>query len=638
MAVRGLHLENFGCHRKLTFIKLTAFLILLSLCITQIQAVETETETWYFRGDTKTVNGVLGYVANTTQSSSVKTESEAAAPPGSGEKVTNGDFETTGNMTAFFSGFETGDFSEWDWDDGSPTIDTDPIYGGSYSMNATNDLWYQCAAAKDLTGLLGDPFYLDAYVRVHNLSSIYDDDWEATLFGGANSYPITCAVERDGGVLKLGLLDYYNILWYKTSLTLPIDTWFRITLKVEKVAQKATLFINDVYQNETTTTFPVQEYVYAGNTGLYGGTGWGDLNMNIDNVTVTSTTATGSGWSLPSGAFQSVEKHAGTYAAEVYPSGDRTLTQTLASSVAVDDMDNFTLWFKIDTTNAVLYVNYTDTSKEIISLAPDVEYSGLWYEKWVLPELDAGKTVEALHFLNGYVSQLYIDDVSITGPTGVISFGWRVWFVNNIDNSTSELTSGTPVAQVSRAATGAGIQSNTWTPPVASMSVDDSFKLIVYINAAGSWVAKATFTSESLKSRMLNAVAWTFYLYSGWNATHAYVKWGSASYNSRVENVEYVSSYPQEEMLDALLNLQFIDFLFFPYVNVLGSTFYGLLMLLICMPVYQRTHSLQPILIMFILFGGASGIFTLLIPAIGMGLGWIFLVIGLAGLLYKAFR
>jgi len=44
------------------------------------------------------------------------------------------------------------------------------------------------------------------------------------------------------------------------------------------------------------------------------------------------------------------------------------------------------------------------------------------------------------------------------------------------------------------------------------------------------------------------------------------------------------------------------------------------------------------IIVLLILFGGATGIFSLLIPEIGLGIGWIFMLLGLGGLLYKVFR
>jgi hypothetical protein len=66
--------------------------------------------------------------------------------------------------------------------------------------------------------------------------------------------------------------------------------------------------------------------------------------------------------------------------------------------------------------------------------------------------------------------------------------------------------------------------------------------------------------------------------------------------------------------------------------------FYGLLLLVFFVPLYNRYKSFSPIIILLILFGGAGGILSLLVPEAGLGISWIFLIVGIGGLIYKVFR
>jgi hypothetical protein len=160
-------------------------------------------------------------------------------------------------------------------------------------------------------------------------------------------------------------------------------------------------------------------------------------------------------------------------------------------------------------------------------------------------------------------------------------------------------------------------------------------------DVASTWFPKATFTSQRIMEKSVDGEVWTFYLWTqvaidgGITGTF---RFGSSTYNTRIEDLTFTDPYEQEKQIFDLQSMDFIGFLFHPYVSIMGSTFYGLLMLVPCISIYRRTKSFQNILIMFVLFGGSTGVFTLLIPEVGMGLGWAFLVLGLAGLFYKAFR
>jgi len=170
----------------------------------------------------------------------------------------------------------------------------------------------------------------------------------------------------------------------------------------------------------------------------------------------------------------------------------------------------------------------------------------------------------------------------------------------------------------------------------------DAFKVIVYVKfGSGVWQSAATFVTERLiKSAILGGECefslYTKRLYSG-GKTYGYMYFGNNAYASGISlQLQDPTSY--ELMLYKLQNRDLVGFILHPYLAVIGNLFYGLLVLIICVPLYIRYKSLTPILILFIIFGGAGGIFSLMVPTAGLGLAWIFLLFGLTGLLYKVFR
>lgn len=235
-------------------------------------------------------------------------------------------------------------------------------------------------------------------------------------------------------------------------------------------------------------------------------------------------------------------------------------------------------------------------------------------------------------------------NVSLTlAGNNTVEWGWRIWRLRN-DNSSTEITSGTPVATVSRSTDGEGFQTGTYTMPSIALHIGwDAFKVNLYMKVgAGSWQLKAIFVTSRILEKNVLGSTWSFIgytkrTYSGGDTT-GYFIWGSSSRNSRITNVQFTDADVYENMNYKLQSGDFIGFVLYPYVNLVGNLFYGIVMLIICVPIYNRYHSLTPILVMFILFGGATGMFTLLMPVAGFWVGWVFLLLGLAGLLFRVFR
>ncbi len=140
------------------------------------------------------------------------------------------------------------------------------------------------------------------------------------------------------------------------------------------------------------------------------------------------------------------------------------------------------------------------------------------------------------------------------GACGTQSWGIRVW--NRSSSGTEvEVTSGTPVAQVSRSTDGSGIQSATWTPSQTGLSSSSSIVVRVYMdNGDGNgFTQKASFTTEQLNSLELSATQWTVNYYTERSTSSCganpnddtltmFFRWGTTTYNSSILDFDYVSA------------------------------------------------------------------------------------------------
>jgi len=135
-----------------------------------------------------------------------------------------------------------------------------------------------------------------------------------------------------------------------------------------------------------------------------------------------------------------------------------------------------------------------------------------------------------------------------TGSTSYVCYwGIRVWKIAS-DGTETEITSGTPVAVVSRSTNGQGIQSATWNAPQTALASTDAIVIRIYrkVGDDGPWALYANpygvYHTEQLGASQLDAATWTVYLYtqrstaSGPSRTSSTFHWGDSTYNSRIEN------------------------------------------------------------------------------------------------------
>ena len=128
------------------------------------------------------------------------------------------------------------------------------------------------------------------------------------------------------------------------------------------------------------------------------------------------------------------------------------------------------------------------------------------------------------------------------------SWGIRAWVrhSNGVEQEISlDGQTGTPKAVVWRSS-GSGIRSSTVSVAQTAMQQTDSLVVRVYVQVGGSdWTLCATFTTEQLQATILKAVTWTvyYYTYASWNRltdwTTSRFYWGTSTYNSRIQNLQY---------------------------------------------------------------------------------------------------
>jgi len=325
--------------------------------------------------------------------------------------------------------------------------------------------------------------------------------------------------------------------------------------------------------------------------------------------------------------------------------GTQQFYVTKPSAVYFDDVEQTegTTWSYGD---YILTVNPTGTSVGVTwSGGGEGEYSNptvtsetVWYMR---------SDTHTVNTVLGYklsetedTTQTHISSAIATNVT--VYYGWRVWKVNS-KGETSELTSSIQYSW--RIADGEGTQNVLWTPPSTELQIGfDAImcKLYMKFTETGPWQEKAVFISSQLSKKTLVASEWGFQTYTkksySGGSTNGTVYWGATAKETSIAGITFVDPDVYEEMQTKLQKGDFVGFILYPYTNLVGNLFWAIPMLIIFVPTYNRYKSVTPILVMLILFGGAAGIFTLMIPAVGLNLGWIVFLIGLGGLLYKVFR
>jgi hypothetical protein len=233
-----------------------------------------------------------------------------------------------------------------------------------------------------------------------------------------------------------------------------------------------------------------------------------------------------------------------------------------------------------------------------------------------------------------------VTDIVTVGGSYAIYYGVRVWVVHR-NGATEELTSGVPVAVVTRSVNGGGLRNATWLCPGYNSIVDAVMVKVYQRFETEDWNLRSTFITENDFLVKFPEATWTFNYYTirqyryDEDITYSKLLWGG-SYMSNV-TMRYEVPAAWEVQFYNLFNGDIFGFLFTPYTWFLGFLGYSLVFLLpLGIVLYNRFEDATATIIALLLIGGgAGGLLSMLVPQLGLQLCWVLFVLGIAALLYR---
>jgi hypothetical protein len=225
----------------------------------------------------------------------------------------------------------------------------------------------------------------------------------------------------------------------------------------------------------------------------------------------------------------------------------------------------------------------------------------------------------------------------------VAYYGYRV-YLTDFQGNTTELSSGTPIGVVGRFDNSSGLLNKSWACPETHVNAySDALQVDLYMKiGSGTWLKTATFITDALPLKKFTLANWTFSTYTNASLTGgntvSTVYFGNSTTNTAIYGIEGVAASIYDDMTNRLNTGDFVGFILAPFTNLVGNGFYGLLFFGLSVTLYRRYHSFTPILVLFLIGGGIGGFVGFLIPEIAGGIAWLFMFLGLAGLMWKVFR
>jgi hypothetical protein len=227
-------------------------------------------------------------------------------------------------------------------------------------------------------------------------------------------------------------------------------------------------------------------------------------------------------------------------------------------------------------------------------------------------------------------------DLRTTTGTHNISYGVRVWVIDILGH-TYELTSGSPVAIVTKSSTGAEMMSAYWTCPAYNAMVDSIMIKVYQRFDEEAWSLRKIFITKSDLLIRLPRSTWTFCYYvekavGSTNSTFAYGSY--TTYNSRV-TLQYYKASPWDVALARLWQRDYVKWFFTPWTYWFGDLFWAILLFACIVMAWLRTGSFKPVLGLLWILGGSGSILWALIPATALHAAVIMLAMAMAITLFR---
>ncbi len=234
---------------------------------------------------------------------------------------------------------------------------------------------------------------------------------------------------------------------------------------------------------------------------------------------------------------------------------------------------------------------------------------------------------------------------------GVSGYGLDTDYTNtalsvNITSDTvsTELTSGVPAAVVVAQNNFTGQLSSSWIAPETPLILGyQALQVTVYAstNNGVNWTAQANYLSNVLMSSKLEAASWTFSLrvtQTQTNTTTSSFTFGDTNNRCTLSGVSLQVPLQSEVQSWRLSRGDYVGFELGAYVDVIGSAFYILLLLIPTGILYFRYGHVGTIVFFFLLFGGAGGLVWILVPAWAATVVSALLILGFSFVVWRVIR
>jgi hypothetical protein len=209
-------------------------------------------------------------------------------------------------------------------------------------------------------------------------------------------------------------------------------------------------------------------------------------------------------------------------------------------------------------------------------------------------------------------------DSRILAGTLNVSYGARVWAIDFFGNK-YELSSGTPIAVVTKSTAGGEMKIAYWNCPAWNSMIDALLVRIYERFDSGTWSLRRTFTTNTDKLIRLPEATWVFHYYVirtvAGGSTNATFGHGSYTvYNSRID-LQYYKANPWDIALARLYQNNFFAFMFVPWTYWFGNLFWVILFIGLAVMSMLRSGSFKPILAWLWILGGSGSIIWAIFPA-----------------------
>lgn len=453
-----------------------------------------------------------------------------------------------------------------------------------------------------------------------------------------STIPVTLSAVG-GTIDKIWYNVYNGSAWlYPANLTYTVST--SMLNFVNGTDYKFYVWTNntDGFSSESTVMFSVGIYVIPPVTANYVAVA---LNGPLNGYSTTSTVITFTYTPYTSDTLENASiwlNDTGTWHSAV--TNTTALVNSTVNSITHMFLTYGTFVWNIQVYNSTDYA-FATANYTLTLTAPIVTPSDIANTYYFCPNTQTINTITGYKLSEDPPNYNASTSISASGNiTGYL--GYRVFIVYD-DGDMVELSSNY-ISITGRANDTEGLMNATWACPKTKLDVGfQALRVEMYMQlGSGGWVDKATFISGFLNETEITNSTWVFQTYS----KHEYTAgntiftatWGTSVANSLIDNVGVTDPGIYDLLIYQLNVGNFIGFIFMPYTNLVGNLFYGLLLLVFFVPLYNRYKSFSPIIILLILFGGAGGILSLMVPEAGLGISWIFLIVGIGGLIYKVFR